>query len=580
MAAKSLKTLPLFGLALASLLAGTPAHAQFGDLTDDGVTAGDEGRSSYRGRGREGRGGEGTGQDGPQRRNKVRVGVSPYLEINQTAFADIKGGNGGVRSYTTAAAGVSVNLNSGNLSVSGDARYEYQFGVTKNTSDQQLISGIVNGRYDIIRNTLGLQAGALATRQRADGFVGANGTLGAGATNNVYSGYIGPDFQTAVGPLAVKGSYRFGYNRIETDTGFTGVGGPVTGFFDRSTIHNATASVGMKPGDMLPFGWTVRGDYMRENTAELNQHFISKGVRAEAVMPITQSLAAVGSVGYEKVTISAKDALRDVNGVPQRDTSGRLITNPASPQALLYNNSGLVWDAGVQWRPGPRTMLEARVGRRYGSWSYTGTFTWQPGSRTAIAINLFDSIDSQGRALNGTLANLPTNFEIERNPFSGDVAACLQGLGQNAGACFNDALAGIASANYRSRGIYGQFTQNMGDLRLALATGYSRRRYIGGSTGALSGLNGLGTDTYFGNLSVTRELGEGSAIGVRGYVNYFDPLYTGGNDVFNAGGYVNYSQAIGRRLVASAALGIDSVKASGVEQVITALGQIGLRYQF
>lgn len=572
-------TASVFGLVLATLLVAQPAHAQFGELTDDGVTAGEDGRSPYRARTRDDRNADGR-RDGPQRRNKVRVGVAPYLEINQTAFADLKGGPGGVRSYTTAAAGISANVESGNLRFSGDARYEYQFGVTKNTGDQQLISGILNGRYDLIRNTLGIQAGALATRQRGDGLVGANGALIGASTNDVYSGYIGPDFQTMVGPLAVKGAYRFGYNRIETDTGFTGVGGPVPGYFDSSTMHNATASVGMKPGGMLPFGWTVRGDYARENTNELNQHFISKGVRGEAVLPVFQSLALVGSVGYEKVTISAKDALRDANGDPQRDGNGRLITNPASPQALLYKSDGVVWDAGVQWRPGPRTMLEARVGRRYGSWSYTGTFTWQPGSRTAIAVSLFDSIDSQGRALNGTLANLPVNFEVQRNPFSGDIAACLQGLGQNAGACFNDALSGIASANYRNRGIYGQVVQDMGDLRLALAGGYSRRRYIGGSTGALASLDGLGTDTYFGQLNVTRELGEGSAIGANAYVNYFDPLYTGGRDVFNAGGYVNYSQSIGRRLVASAALGIDSVKASGVEQVITALGQIGLRYQF
>ena len=42
---------------------------------------------------------------------------------------------------------------------------------------------------------------------------------------------------------------------------------------------------------------------------------------------------------------------------------------------------GLIWDAGVMWRPSRRTSLESYVGRRYGTMSYHGTFAYAPSSR-------------------------------------------------------------------------------------------------------------------------------------------------------------------------------------------------------
>lgn len=43
--------------------------------------------------------------------------------------------------------------------------------------------------------------------------------------------------------------------------------------------------------------------------------------------PFTPTVALVGSVGYEDIEISERDALRDLNGVPIFGDDGRLITN-------------------------------------------------------------------------------------------------------------------------------------------------------------------------------------------------------------------------------------------------------------
>ena len=82
--------------------------------------------------------------------------------------------------------------------------------------------------------------------------------------------------------------------------------------------------------------------------------------------------------------------------------------------------------------------------------SYTGRVAWQPGRRSAVAITLFDSVDSFGRSLNGSLANLGTDFYVIRNPFSGDIGGCAFVSEASGGACYGDALSAIRTARAQS----------------------------------------------------------------------------------------------------------------------------------
>ena len=56
--------------------------------------------------------------------------------------------------------------------------------------------------------------------------------------------------------------------------------------------------------------------------------------------------------------------------------------------------------------------------------------------------------------------------------------------------------------------------------------------------------------------------------------------FSNAGDVLNLGGYTSYYRTFGRRLTATASVGVDSVDPKGVDSVISALGQLGLRYQF
>jgi hypothetical protein len=562
---------------LAILAGAMPLHAQSGGLLgDSGVTSGSA-RAPQAGSGDE-EGGRGSGRRVAPR---ARVSdISPYLEVDQTAIWDLKGGNGDMLTYTTVAVGVSGSIQTQSVAIGADVRYAHQFGWDSNATDQDILSGIVNGRFEVVRNVLSLEAGALATRVRSD-FKGATNALaGASSTDKVYSAYIGPNFVAPIGDLTVTGAYRLGYNRVDQGNGAAvALGLPVTGTFEESWLHNASASVGMQPGT-LPFGWSVGVGYVRESASQLDQRYEQKFARADVTFPVGPTVALVGGVGYEDIEISNKDALRDANGVPVRDSSGRFITDEASPRRLSYDDDGLIWDAGVMWRPSPRLQAEARVGHRYGSMTYTGSLSWAASRRTSVSVALFDSIDSFGRALNGSLANLGPEFSIMRNPFSGDIGGCAFNDGQSGGACFNDTLTGIATANYRNRGIVAQIARQGDPWGMTLAAGYVRRKFIADSQSVLAGANGLVDQNYFVSFGVQRAIDAVSAFDAQTYFNYFDSGISGVGDVTNMGANASYRRTIWRRLQASAAIGVDSIDRKGQEAFISLLAQLGLRYQF
>ena len=429
-----------------------------------------------------------------------RVRVSPYLEVNQTAIINLQGADGDVLTYTAVAAGVNARIETRRVAIAADLRYEHQFAWGARQPDQDILSGLANARVNLVRDALAIEGGVLGVRVRTDGFNGANSSLaGAAFVSKAYSAYVGPDLNTNIGDLSVIGAYRLGYSRVDAVLPATPFNISPAGSFDESWLHNAALSVGMQPGAWLPVGWSVSGGYIRETSSQLSQHFSDKFGRVDLIAPIARTVALVGGIGYESIRISNRDALRDSNGLPVRDGNGRLITDPASPRLLAYDNDEIIWDAGVLWKPSRRTSLEARYGHRYGSRSVTGSFDWRPGPRSAVKLTLFDSIESFGRALNGSLANLPADFVISRNPFSGDIGGCAFGA-ESGGSCFADTLSGVTAANYRNRGVYAQFGQLHGRWTFNAALGYARRTFITDGNSILSAANGVTNESYFSSL--------------------------------------------------------------------------------
>ncbi|WP_417594231.1 hypothetical protein [Parasphingorhabdus sp.] len=515
---------------------------------------------------------------GAQARER-KADVAPYIEIQQILVADLKDGSD-VLTYTSVAAGVDGAIQTRNAEAQINVRYERRFSYQDNVGDDDIVSGLARGGVQIVPNLLSLEAGGLATRSRVDlrGEAPSNTVGNIDNVTQVYSVYAGPNLSTRVGTLDVNANYRLGYTKVENeDTGILPPGQLPIDVFDDSISHSASASVGQQPGD-LPFGWSVGGAWQREDASQLDQRYEDKYVRADVTVPVSPTLAVVGGIGYEDIEISERDAVRDINGDPVVDDDGRLITDETSPRLLSYDQDGIIWDAGVLWRPSRRTSLEARVGQRYGSETYFGSFGYQPNQNTALNISVYDTVSGFGTLLNDNLASLSTSFSSSRNPLSGELNGCA--FGQGGGLCFNDVLQSAASSAFRARGVNGQYTYNHRGWEAGLGVGYVRRRFFASQLGAVAAVDGLVDENYYANLSIGRELDRYSRFDTNIYANLLDSGFAGAPNVLGLGANAAYYRQILPGLQGTAAVGVDSYEQEGFDSEITASALLGLRYDF
>jgi hypothetical protein len=512
----------------------------------------------------------------------AKTEVHPYIEVGQVMTSDVKGGESGVLTYSTVSGGVdaAVETNRGEFQVS--YRYERRFDYQKNVGDQDVHTGLARGRLDIVPDVFSLEAGAIATRARSD-IRGAAPIQGVGNVNNltqVYSAYAGPSFATNVGPLDVAAAYRFGYTRAESPNSIVlAPGQKPIGAFDESTSHYVTASVGMEPG-VMPVGWIVSGGYEREKASQLSQTYESKYVRGDVTVPLSPEFAVVGGVGYEGTKVTERDALLNAAGDPILDAKGRYTTDPLAPKRLAYDFDGIYWDAGVLWKPSPRTMLEARVGRRYGSMSYTGSFSWQTGENSGIQVAAYDDVQTFGQQVNDNLSNMPINFRSARNGgLANGFSGCTFG-GSSGGGCQSDALQSISSSAYRSRGVVAVMSSQRGRWTMGAGLGYNQRKFIAPTRITGFSLNGVKDQSWYAQANLEYALSENSDIAFDAYSELFDPGATGAGNVISSGITGSYFHQFGRNLAASASLGAYSQKVEKFDSTITVSAAAGLRYTF
>lgn len=502
-----------------------------------------------------------------------RLDVVPYIGVDQVVMGPLKGG-GDVLTYTNVNAGLTAEVHNRRVEAVVDAEYNHSFGWGNQAPDQDVLSGIASARVNVAKG-LSIAAGGIATRVRTDGLSGA-ATLNDSYTSQAYAGYIGPSYTTKVGDLDVNASYRLGYARLEDDIDADAPGARNAGSFADSWSHLVTGSVGFGPGTVLPVGLVASGGYAREDASQLDQRFEDAWGRVDATLPVSRSVALVGGIGYEDIQISQRSPVLDAEGAPVI-RNGRYVTDKSSPRALVYEFDDIIWDAGVLWRPSRRTALEARVGERYGSMTYQGSFMWQ-GHDSSFGVMVFDGIDSFGRLLTSDVAALSgSSLNIARNPFTGDITGCAFSV-TGGGQCFNDALAGITDANFRYRGVAAQYSARRGPWGWGVGAGYSQRKFITPSGEAVY-IRGSRDENWYGNASLTYAFNDRDSLDTVLYFNHFDA--SGGRpDVTNYGAFTSYYKGLTRRLSASASVGVDGVNADDLDTIISAMGQVGLRYSF
>lgn len=503
--------------------------------------------------------------------------VQPYIEVSQVVSAQLTPGDD-VLTYTQVAAGVDVNVQGRNSGVAVSLRYERNIGYG-DTIDTDTVSGIARGTIAVVPGTLSLEAGALASRSRADGggATTANPLVREDAESRFYSAYAGPSLRTRVGDVGVEGVARVGYNRFEADNALVTQGGNVVDVFDDSVTYMGQLRAGTRPGEPLPVGLAVTAGGFQEDISNLDQRVRDLYVRGDVTVPVSRTLALVGGVGYEDVEISSRDALRDANGNPVIGTDGRFVTDESAPRRIAFDVDGLLWDVGVLWRPSSRTSLAASVGRRYDSTTYYGTFTYAPSRHSSFALAAYDGVSGFGGVINNALAGLDSDFEAIRNPVTGDFGGLVNGT---QGQALVGTIGSARSAAFRGRGVRASYQRQMGRTSAAIGVGYDRRTFIAAAGTVLAPVNGLTDQSYYVIGGLSRRIGENANISTNAYVNWFDGAGAN-NDATSAGVSAAYNQSITQRLVGRAAIAVDYVDSEFTAQDFAfATALVGLRYNF
>jgi hypothetical protein len=509
------------------------------------------------------------------------VRLDPYIEASQVFSAELSPANDSV-TYTQVAAGVDASVQGRNNGGSVSVRYERSFGYDSKVADASTLSGLARGYASIVPRAITLEGGALASRTRVDGNGSAtNSALGySGSTGKIYSGYVGPNVHTSAGDAEVNANYRIGYTKVESP-GVVPVaaGAAPVDVFDDSLVQSAGAHVAMKPGTALPVGVGVGGGFYQEDVSNLDQRVRDMHVRGDVTVPVSPSLAAVGGVGYEKVQISARDAVRDAAGVPVVGADGRFVTDKGVPRKLAYDVSGLIWDVGVVWRPSSRTSAEAHVGRRYDSTTYYGSFAWAPDSRSSVNVSVYDGIEGFGGTLNNALANMPTDFAAIRNPVTGQIDGCVASL--QGGNCLGGAFGSIRSAVFRNRGIAASWSEQVGRMSTGIGAGYDRRTFIAAPGTVLALANGVVDQSYWLAAYVSGQLSQHDSFNVNAHAQLYKSGFANSGDATVLGASAAYRRYLLQGLSANAAISIDAFNSDVAGQdLTTAAALIGLRYDF
>ena len=553
------KNISISSLAVvAVLVAGSPAMAQ--DSSRSGASE------------------EGSENGG---RGNSRVNVDPYIEVSQVAIAELSPGDD-IVTYTQLAAGVDASITGRNNGGSVSLRVEQSIGYGDTAQNSTTVSGVARGYASIVPRALTVEAGGLVANTRVDGNGAStlNPLISEEAESTTYSAYAGPTLSTKAGDVHVNANYRIGYTRVESpDAIVTAPGATPLDVFDDSVSQSAKVHLATRPGEPLPIGVGVGAGWTQEDVSNLDQRVRDMYVRGDVQVPLSPSLALVAGVGYEDVEVSARDAVLDINGDPLLGADGRLVTDKSQPRQLAYDISGLIWDAGVIWRPSSRTSLQANVGRRYDSTTYYGNFAYAPSARESLNLSVYDSVNGFGSQLNNALANLPTEFNATRNALTGDLGGCVAGPdGSN---CLGGVLGSVRSSVFRSRGIAGSYTVKAGRLSAGLGVGYDRRRFIAAQGTVLGAADGVTDQSYYASFFLSGELDAQSSFTTNLYANRFESGFDLAGDATTVGGSAAYNRSITRNLSARAAIAVDHINTDvSPEDFTAASALVGLRLGF
>ncbi|WP_375403639.1 hypothetical protein [uncultured Sphingomonas sp.] len=511
---------------------------------------------------------------------RARTYVRPYVEASQILTADLNDGD--IVTFTTLSVGVDAGVNTARSEAQIGLRYDRLISWDDDVGDSDVLSGLARGSY-LVAPGLTIEAGGIATRARSDNRGSAPGVL-IGEPDNItqiYSLYAGPTLSRPVGMARLDAGYRIGYTKVETpDSVLLAPGLGRRDFYDDATNHLATARLSVAPGAVLPVGLALSAGYEREDAGQLGQRYEGVLVRGDVLAPVSATVALAAGVGYEKIESSSRQPLVTPEGAIAVDDDGRFLSDPSRPRRVDYRTDGVYYDAGVVWRPNRRTEARASIGERYGSFSGTGSLSYQASESVGLAVGVYDGVQTFGRQLRQGIANLPTSFVSARDQFTQTYNGCVFGTsGRTPGGCLNAVFQSINTTSYRARGIDAVISATRGVHQFGAGAGYANRRLHAGRLPVGVTVFGVEDESVYGSLFYARSLTPASGFNAQAFLNYYNTVGLGDDEVYAGGAVATYFHRFGR-LQTTASAGIYGFQVGDFDDQWSAQALLGARYSF
>lgn len=309
----------------------------------------------------------------------AEIEVTPRLQVRQTwtdtANLDDTGDLAG-DFITTISPGFQVNGTSGRVQAFID--YTLNGLVFWRNSDESDIrhdlSAAVN--TEIIDNRFFIDLRANVDQQFQD-FAGQITNVNENFTQNritVQNYAVTPRWREEISNLAVAElSYTYSITEQENDGDF----GSDFGLFADSVGHlgNFRVSSGSK---FSRLNWTWNTSYNQIDRDFRDLRFQSFESILDGSYNLNRQIAILGSLGYENI----------------RD------------ETFLVKQTGVVWDVGLRWQPGPRTSIEGRVGRRFNDTVFSGRASYAFTDTDVLTATYSEDLTVGNRVAGGLFATL------------------------------------------------------------------------------------------------------------------------------------------------------------------------------
>lgn len=235
------------------------------------------------------------------------------------------------------------------------------------------LSGI--GSVEVVEDNLFVDSRASIQERAVSRGAGGPATQRTSDTNNVrvvnYS--VSPYLRNAFGGWARSElRYRFAQTLFLNTAAGQASGEP------NNAVSNEVLARVDSGREFTRFNWTLEGEFVR-NDPEQDEAFTRRTARATGRYRIDRVWSPLARIGYEKIS---------------------------DPDISDEANSGLIWSVGARVTPGPRTLLQAEYGERFGGKNISAEANYVVSPFTTVSASYQESIQTQQSTLVADLSGL------------------------------------------------------------------------------------------------------------------------------------------------------------------------------